>query len=183
VSKWTTLNSEIVHENPWYMVRRDQVTTHAGKELIYDVVEMRHPSVYIVAVNNSGKILLQKDYRYTIDQTLWELPAGHSDGQPAIVAASRELQEEDGLTSHDWALLGRLYQATGIGNLPIDVCLARDVQATGATNLEDGEQIEERQFFTMSEIDTMIQSGEFINATAIGAIYMASVCGLLKGEQ
>jgi 8-oxo-dGTP pyrophosphatase MutT (NUDIX family) len=179
MSKWATESSETAVENPWYKVRRDAVRTHMGELLTYNVVEMRHPSVFIVAVNSAGKILLEKNYRYTIDQTIWELPAGHSDGQKPLVAAARELQEETGYTSHDWTVLGRVYQAIGIGNIPLDVCLARDVQP-GEHHREASELIEDQRFFSLEEIDHMIANNQFVNVTDIGVIQMARIHGLKK---
>lgn len=173
MSAWKTVSSTVTHENPWYKVRVDQVITHQGKALTYNVTELHHPSVFVVAMNSDGHILLQKNYRYTIDQTIWELPAGHSDGQAPLEAAARELQEEDGLQSDEWQLLGRMYQATGTSNMPIDVCLAQNVRSSGVAANEDGELIEERRFFSPAGIDTMVRNGDLINASDIGAIHMA----------
>src|SRR4030095_6537795 len=83
-TKWKTKSSDIVYETPWIKVRRDEVLNHHGKALTYSVVELHHPSVFIVAANDSGAILFQKNYRYTIDQTIWELPAGHSEGKKIL---------------------------------------------------------------------------------------------------
>jgi 8-oxo-dGTP pyrophosphatase MutT (NUDIX family) len=180
MADWKTLSSEVIHETPWIKLRKDEVLTHKGKQLTYTFMELHHPSVFVVAVNDEGKILLQKNYRYTIKQTIWELPAGHSDGQEPLVAARRELLEEDGMESEDWTNLGRTYQAIGTTNAPMDVCLARNVRTVKEAAAEDDELIVERRFFAPSEIDDMIKHGEIINIADMGAIHMALIHGLTK---
>lgn len=175
---WKTLKSDVVYETKWFKIHRDKVLNHTGKPLTYSYVELQHPSVFIVAVNSQGKVLLQKNYRYTLGQTIWELPAGHSDGQDPLVAAARELLEEDALESTTWTKLGRLYQAIGTARMPLDVCMARDVKPVKQHPQEDVEQIEERQFFSLSEIDSMVKNGELINASDIGAIQLAKLQGI-----
>jgi 8-oxo-dGTP pyrophosphatase MutT (NUDIX family) len=177
---WQTLSTEVIHETPWIKLRRDEVLTHQNKQLTYTFMELQHPSVFIIAINDEGKILLQKNYRYTIKQTIWELPAGHSDGQEPLVAGRRELMEEAGMESDDWTNLGRTYQAIGTTNTPMDVCLARDVRTVAEASAEDDELIIERQFFSTDEIDDMIRRGEIVNVTDIGAMHMAVIHGLAK---
>ena len=174
---WHTKSSEIVYETPWIKVRRDEVLNHLQKPLTYSVVDAQHPSVFIVALNSNGQILLQQNYRYTIDKVSWELPAGHSDGQSPIIAGKRELLEETGYKSDDWTVLGKLYQAVGVANLPMHVCIARNIyRATGTIN-EDGEHIIKQQFFTPEQIDAMIRDNQIISAGEIAAYYMAKLKG------
>jgi hypothetical protein len=75
MADWQTLSSEIVYETPWIKVRRDEVRNHLGKPLTYSFIELQHPSVFIIAVNDRGEVFWQKNYRYTIKQIIWELRA------------------------------------------------------------------------------------------------------------
>lgn len=119
-SNWKTLQSDVVYETPWIKVHKDQVETQTGKELTYSYVEMQNPSVFIVAVNTNGNILLQNTYRYPIRRRIWEIPAGYMNpGEEPLAAAQRELKEETGLVSDDWHDLGRIHQIVGIGNVPL----------------------------------------------------------------
>lgn len=177
MSDWKTLSSEEVYKTPWIRVRRDEVLNHNGTPLTYSVVELNHPSVFIVAVNTDGKICLIQNYRYTVDKTMWELPAGHSDGEDPLIAAKRELLEESGLASDDWTNLGTLYQANGIGNIPFVAFLARN--ARHATNKRDtAEDITSQRFFTMKEIEGMARRGEFIESAHLATLYLAKLHGL-----
>jgi 8-oxo-dGTP pyrophosphatase MutT (NUDIX family) len=177
VADWQTTSSEVVYETPWIKVRRDEVLNQNGKPLTYSVVEARHPSVLIVAVNAEGNIMLQQSFRYTTQQLMWELPAGHSDGQDTLVAAKRELLEETGLQSNDWTNLGTFFQAVGIGNVQFQVFLARGVQSV-SDERDDLEDIIKQQFMSFARIEEMIKDRTLQSSPAITAIYSAKLYGL-----
>ncbi len=174
MSDWQTLSSKEVYHNPWIRVREDKVLNHNGKPLTYGVVETHHPSVAIVAMNDAREVLFQRGYRYTIDKQLWEIPAGHSDGQDLLVAAKRELLEETGLSSEKWTKLGLIYSAVGIGNIQGYVFIAEDVQQASDERDKD-EQITDQHFFSWTKIDEMVSRGEIENAFALSALYLARI--------
>ncbi|HEX9153681.1 MAG TPA: NUDIX hydrolase [Candidatus Saccharimonadales bacterium] len=176
MSDWKVLSSEEVYRTPWIKVRRDKVLNHSGKPLTYSVVELHHPTVFIVAANSEAKILLQKSYRYTIDREMWELPAGHSEGQDYLEAARRELLEETGLASDDWTHLGRFYQAVGVANFPLEAYLARNVRET-TKERDNLENILEQKFVSFEEIESMALDGSFDNSTMLGLLYLAKLRG------
>lgn len=182
MQKWRQLSTEVVYETPWIKVRRDQVLNHEDKELTYSIVELQTPSVFIVAVNPAGKICMIQNYRYTVGKTMWEIPAGYTDGQDDIVAAKRELQEEAGLASDDWTNLGTLYQSNGIGNIPFTVFLARDVRRSGTAHGQQEEGITNQQFIGLEKIEAMAKNGELIESAHLAAIYLAKLHGL-KGDK
>lgn len=138
---------------------------------------MHHPSVFIVAVNSEGKILLQDTYRYTINKVLTEIPAGHTDGEETLVAAKRELLEETGLVSDDWMDLGTLYQAVGIGNIPLQAFLAKAVR-TMTTDRDKHEPITNQRFLSIEEIESQARNNTLQNAPTLAVLYLAKLHGL-----
>lgn len=177
MSRWQTLSSEEVYRTPWITVRRDEVVTKNGKPLTYSVVSLHHPTVIVVASNANGEVLIQQNYRYTIDEIMWEMPAGHSDGEEPLVAAKRELLEETGLTSDDWVSLGTQYEAVGIANVPFHIFWARNVQGEPKNN-DDEEDILGHRFASAKEIDTMVYEGKFKDCQSLAALCMAKAHGL-----
>jgi 8-oxo-dGTP pyrophosphatase MutT (NUDIX family) len=175
VAKWQTLSSEEIYKTPWIRVRRDKVLNQNKSPLTYSVVELPHPSVFIVAMNDSGQILLQRAYHYPIDRESWDLPAGHSDGEVLLTAAQRELSEEAGFMSSNWIDLGMLYQSIGVANMPFATFLALDVQHDKTAKLDEEEDIKEHRFLSMPEIEGMIKSGDLIGCPTISALYLAKM--------
>lgn len=166
---WLVESSEIAYETPWLRFRSDKVRNHRNKPLTYGVVELHHTSVFIVAMNDRNEILLQREYRYSIDQYVWDVPAGFSDGQEPLVAAQRELLEETGLASTDWTHLGKYYVALGIANVAFDLFLARNVSVVTDERDEDEEIIEQR-FIDIATIEAMEARGEIVSTACIASI-------------
>lgn len=178
---WKTLKSETVYETPWFKINRDEVLNHNGRPMTFSYLELRHPSVSIIATDKEGRILLQHNYRHNIKQTVWEIPAGHSDGQDLLTAGKRELQEETGLASHDWEDLGMFYIGPGIGNIQQKYFLARNVYPVDGERDAD-EQITEQRFFTIDEIEAMLNRNEINSYMAPIGVYLAKIRGLKGGK-
>lgn len=174
MARWQTDSSDVVYETPWITVRRDEIRNHNGKALTYSVVHLNSPSVFVIAVNADGDIFLQKNYRYTLGKEMWEMPAGHSDGEDHLEAAKRELLEEAGLTSTKWTDLGTFYQAVGIGNIPARFFLAEDV-VPAAQKTEVDEELTDQHFVSPAELDTMVARGEMGESAFLAILYLYKV--------
>lgn len=108
MAPWKVLDKQYVLKSPWLNVRKDHVLLPNGPELDdFYVLEYRH-WVCIIAVTTEGKYLIEKQYRHGINQECYELCAGilEKDEDP-LVAAKRELLEETGYTTDEWAYLGK----------------------------------------------------------------------------
>ncbi|PVU81231.1 ADP-ribose pyrophosphatase (plasmid) [Cellulomonas sp. WB94] len=118
----------------------DHTLIHAGKiwDIVSDVVDLGptqvlreyvdHPgAVAIIAVDDQDRVLLVSQYRHPVRSELWEPPAGLLDvaGEPAVVAAARELAEEADLRADTWHVLVDFYTTPGGSSERIEVFLAR----------------------------------------------------------
>lgn len=177
MSDWKTLSSKTVYETPWLRVQEDHVLNHVGKELTYGLVQTKKTPVYIVAVNTSGKILMFRNYRYSLGEAVWEFPAGFADDTDFLSAAKRELREEAGCESASWISLGTQYAASGIGKIPFVLFLARDV-ITSSMPSEENEQITERSFFSIADIEKLAVKGEITEPFILSALYLAKLHGV-----
>ena len=109
-------------------LRTDEVRTPDGDVVRRDVVE--HPgAAAVVALDESGQVLLIRQYRHPVGQLLWEIPAGLRDvpAEPLPVTAQRELREETGYTAKSWHVLVDCYTSPGILAERLRVYLARDL--------------------------------------------------------
>lgn len=182
MSRWQTLSSEEVYKSPWIRVRRDEVLNQRGTPLTYSVVEVvKKPSVFIVALNDAGQVFLQKMYRYPVDKTWWEIPAGFCDESDPLDAAKRELQEEADLVSDDWVELGDFFQAPGLAVIPGKAFLARKVRpGTGERDID--EDLSEPRFCDFDKVEEMIRTGAIKDAPVIIALYLARLHNQKEGK-
>ena len=109
----------------------DEVVEPGGVHARREVVRHRG-SVACLAVHDDGRLVLVRQYRYPVNASVWELPAGRLDpGESPEQAARRELEEEVGLRAgrleklaEYWTTPGfcdeamHLYRATGLREVP-----------------------------------------------------------------
>lgn len=120
---------EQIFQGEIFNVERVVVELPNGQEGIRDIV--RHPgAVAILAVNDNGDILLEKQYRTALDQIIFEIPAGKVDlGEDRETAALRELEEETGYSAQNIEFLGDVALAAGYSDEVISVYLAQGLIA------------------------------------------------------
>jgi 8-oxo-dGDP phosphatase len=80
----------------------------------YEVIH-KHDAVGIVPVTPNGDVILVRQFRPPVRETLLEVPAGLLDieGEDALTCAERELSEETGYRSGGAAFLGGAYLSPG----------------------------------------------------------------------
>jgi hypothetical protein len=103
-------------------LRTDEVRMSDGTVVTREIVE--HPgAVGVVALDDREQVVLVNQYRHPVGRYLDELPAGLLDvaGEPAVVAAQRELKEETGLAAAEWHVLIDLF---ALGHIHSHVCLS-----------------------------------------------------------
>ena len=145
---------QIIHQNPWFKIEKNNL-----KNGNYFVVR-KTPAVFVIAQTLDKKIVFIKEYRFPINQTIWQLPAGGIDNHPPLVAAKRELLEETGLTGSNWQKLGQFFVAPGHEDTKIFVYSTIINQHQTNKKLENN--IKEIRYFSPKKIKAMI-SNNLIN--------------------
>lgn len=92
---------------------------------------IRHPgAVVLVPLTKDGEVLLLKQYRYSVNQTIWEVPAGTRGWEEAwLHCAQRELQEEAGVRAERFIHLGDIWPAPGLSDEMMRLYLAQGLTA------------------------------------------------------
>ena len=97
-----TLESQPVYEGRVITVTRDTALLEDGTTAQRDVVH-HHGGACILPYFEDGTICMVRQFRYAMQQELWELPAGKLEqGEDPFEAAKRELTEECGVTADEY---------------------------------------------------------------------------------
>ena len=133
----------------------------------------------VVALDDSGQIVLIRQYRHPIGRFMWEIPAGLADvpGELGVETAKRELAEEADLTASRWDLLVQVHTSPGYSDELLQVFLARDL-APVPEHLRHRREHEEAEmivrFVDLDEAVAMIFRGEITNGpNAVGILAAA----------
>jgi 8-oxo-dGTP pyrophosphatase MutT (NUDIX family) len=169
VTRWRTLRSRVVYENPWIRVREDAVTRPDGEPGIYGVVEVRSPAVFVIPVAADGGVVLVLVDRYATGRLSWEVPAGGADGEDLVSAAQRELREETGLAADEWRDLGTVYSLNGVAAAPGRVYLASGLHPVEGEQ-SAGEGITDVRTFSAEELVELVADGTLTDNESLGAL-------------
>ncbi len=166
------LSGEIVYAGKFIQVHRDEVRLPDGSRAARDYV--RHPgAVAIVALTDSGDVVLERQYRYPLARDMVEIPAGKLDpGEGHLETARRELLEETGYVAARWTRLGLVHNAIGYSDEGIEIWLAAGLEKREA-KLDEGEFLE---VFTLpfEEALAMAQDGRLTDVKTIIGLFWAS---------
>lgn len=163
----------------WVVNRETTVNDATGAEQTRAVI--RHPgAAVVVPVLDDGRILLMRQYRYSLDAELWELPAGtlaareHGpkvgpDESPER-GALRELEEETGWRAGRLEHLASCYATPGLSDEELHLFVARDL-TPGRVARDAGELIVEVTPRTEAELTAMIARREIRDAKTLAALF------------
>ena len=122
---YEVLASEQIYTGRIISLRKDTVAMPGGGTSDREVVH--HPgAVGIVALDDSDRVVMVRQYRHAVGEHLWELPAGlrDVDGEPPVDSARRELAEETQLAAEKWSLLVSQHPSPGFCDELIQLYLA-----------------------------------------------------------
>ena len=120
-----TVESKTLFEGHIVTLKLDRAQLPNGSLASREVVE--HPGgVAVLPLDAEGRVIMVRQYRYPLHNTLLELPAGKLEkGEDHRVCGIRELQEEVGITADEVIYLGGLYLSPGYSNEVLHLYLAR----------------------------------------------------------
>jgi ADP-ribose pyrophosphatase len=131
-----------------------------------------HPSNAVAILPlNDDRCKLLKQYRYAIDQYIYEAPAGTMEpGEDPLKTAHRELIEETGFSAGTIVQKGFIYTTPGYTDEKIYLFEARDLSPSREYEKDDDEIIEVVDIAT-KDLATMIRGGTIVDAKTICLIY------------
>ena len=168
----TTLSSEPVFDGDLLHVRRDTVRLPDGQTSGREWIE--HPgAAAVVPVDDQGRVVLVRQFRYPSRREFWEVPAGKLDTpvEAPLDLARRELAEEVQLAAERWTPLGVTYPAIGYSDEKIHLFLAEGL-SDAAEQADDDEFVEPFRV-PLAEAVAMARRGEIEDAKSCVALLLA----------
>lgn len=134
-----TVKSELIFDGVVVHLYRDIVSLPNGGESVREIIK-HVGAVCVVPITDEGEVLLERQYRYAVDEVLTEIPAGKLDSadEDPAEAALRELKEETGAVPGELIDLGVFYGSPAIMGEKIRMYLARGL-TFGERHLDDDE--------------------------------------------
>jgi ADP-ribose pyrophosphatase len=173
MSIWQTKSSKIVYENPWMVVKEDQIIMPNGKEGVYGYVSSTSNAVFVIPIDNDGNTYIVQQEHYPSRKVFWQFAAGRNDNELAEVAAKRELFEEMGIQAGHIILLGEISSSVGLSTFNNAYCLARDLTITDSPS-DDGKGIITMKKVSFQEAKEMILAGEINTSESIALYFLAT---------
>lgn len=170
---WRVLGRRTIHHSEWVSLHQDDVQLPDGSVINgHHVVDYPRPAVGVVAIRADGAIMLVEHYRFIVDRTHWEIPAGRVDpDEDHATAAARELSEESGCSASHYTYLGCYHPANGSSNQLFHVHIAHDAVQTGV--ITDTNEIMSARWFSASAIWQMIAHNDIRDGLTLTAFLWA----------
>ncbi len=174
--QWPVVSSAQLLRSRLITVRADKVRMPDNQIAEREVV--LHPgAVGVLALDDSDRILLIRQYRHPVGRLLWEIPAGLRDvaGEDLLRTAQRELLEEAGYRARDWRVLADYFSSPGFSTERLRVYLARDLELVPEAERDfvphDEEAFLVTSWLPLEEAVAKVFAGELHNGvTALGIL-------------
>ena len=164
------LSSEMKFDGKLIKVTYD-IADVTGKEAWREVVH--HPGASaVVAIDEENRIIMEKQFRYALNDYLLEIPAGKLDaGEDPLVCAKRELEEETGIIASEWISLGTIATSPGFCNEVIHLYVAKGL-SKGEIHWDEDEYVEVERY-TMDELLQCIKEETIKDSKTLSALLLA----------
>jgi len=164
------LNTDVLVEKRIFKLVDHEVVLEDNSKSHRFILELAG-AVGTIAITDDNKIILVRQYRYTINDYLLEIPCGMIDpNEQPIATAKRELLEETGYEAKELDYLTSFYSSPGIVKETIHIFIAKGL-VKKQQHLDEDEFISV-EYIDLDEFDKMIEDGKIKDGKTILA-YLA----------
>lgn len=167
--KFKRIKKEMAYQAHIFDVYNDYLELPDGRQVVYDYID-HVAGACVLPVDADGKLIFVRQYRNTIDQMTYEVPAGCIDvGEDAEACALRELREETGYDAGRLTFVTKTVLAIGTSNEQTYIYIGTDLQQR-ETKYDDNEFIDVHKF-SLTQVVDMIRRGEIVDSKTLIAIF------------
>ena len=174
----TQTGSEEIFDGIILHVVRDDVRLPDGSASKREVI--RHiGAVCVIPVTDEGNVILERQFRYPLDEVITEIPAGKLDyeSEDRLDAIKRELKEETGYTADHWIDMGLFFPAAAYSDERITMYLATGLHK-GEQHLDQGEFLNVFEM-PLTEAVRQVMDGEITDSkTQVAILKAARILGV-----
>ncbi len=169
--KWKTLEQSYIYKSKWITLRKDAVELPTGI-VIPDFYVLEYPTwINVIAITTDGKFILERQFRYGISETYYELPAGVCEKRESpLETAKRELLEETGYSGGQWQEWMKSAPNTNTMTNYSYTFLATGVEKHTKQHLEETEVLEV-QLLEKQQVYDMLLSVQIVEADMVAPLW------------
>ena len=172
--KWKTLSSEYLFYDLWFKVRKEKCETPCGK-IVDPYYVYEFPTwVGALPVTKDGKIVMVRQYRHALGETMIEIPGGcvdDTDKNPEE-AVARELLEETGYSFSSYEYLGRISPNPSTNTNVLHMFLAKEGELVASQKLDENEEIEV-VLLSIDELKQLLRENKIVQSMHVACIMYA----------
>ena len=148
----------------------------------YATRNVARPAVGIVAVTDTGGVLVVEQHRPPVGESVIELPAGLSgdiagkEDEPLVEAAKRELLEETGYAASRWTELLSGYSSPGLTDESITLFLAEGLVQKGPGGGDESESITVHEVPFGEVLTWLRRKAAVVDLKLLAGLYAATEC-------
>ncbi|MBL7735287.1 MAG: NUDIX hydrolase [Chitinophagaceae bacterium] len=174
---WKTLSSEYLYRETWFTIRKDVCEAPDGK-IISPYYVYEFPTwVSALAITEQNQVVMVRQYRHGIEQTIIEIPGGCVDDTDKNFeeAIARELLEETGYAFSRYERLGKISPNPSTNNNWMHMYLATGGVRMKEQSLDHNEDIVV-ELISLEELEALVEENKIVQALHLSTI----VYGLKK---
>ncbi|MEM7625201.1 MAG: NUDIX hydrolase [Planctomycetota bacterium] len=161
-------DSEVIHRGVRVTVRTAELRADEGQTHRREVVEAAD-AVVVLPLMDNGDVVLIRNKRFAVRDTLWELPAGTVEpGESPDGCAPRELEEETGYRARQIEKLAEFFPTPGFCTELLHAYLATGLEFVGQ-RLDETEKIT-AQVVAWDEAMRMVRDNTIRDAKTIATL-------------